>query len=304
MSSSLATPPSEEQRNGRGRGKPRVSAEHTLNRVRENQRRHRARRKDYIATLEEKLKETEKLLQEARAELEVLRAEKAACPFESLEFGIENSDGMSGGGSIADIDTGVDVSGSENLDVQGSDSNTLATPTVTQAALPPSHLAFQIPIAPTYPPPPQNFDFPEAIEIDQPFHPTDSTKDNLTISSSSSAAALAFDLSTLSMRRLQSIGPPPCHHDEPSSPSPTPLPTLSSPECTTCATRPPPSSTESTTLCSQAYVLISEHNFKGVDAATIRMWLFQGFRRARREGEGCRVENGVLMSLLDFISGV
>jgi hypothetical protein len=51
-------------------------------------------------------------------------------------------------------------------------------------------------------------------------------------------------------------------------------------------------------------VLIASQNFRGVDAETMRMWLYQGFRRAQRKGEGCRVENGALMGLLDFISGI
>ncbi|PSN65109.1 hypothetical protein BS50DRAFT_589551 [Corynespora cassiicola Philippines] len=94
-------------------------------------------------------------------------------------------------------------------------------------------------------------------------------------------------------------GPPPCCTPVPSSSTTPP-----SPECTTCATRPPPSPTESTTLCSQAYILISQQNFRNLDAATIRRWLWEGYRSAQNRGEGCRVENGVLMSLLDFISGV
>ncbi|KAJ4300004.1 hypothetical protein N0V90_005252 [Kalmusia sp. IMI 367209] len=56
----------------------RVTAEHTLSRVRENQRRHRARRKDYIASLEQKLAETEDQLAAARAEIAALRKEKEA----------------------------------------------------------------------------------------------------------------------------------------------------------------------------------------------------------------------------------
>jgi hypothetical protein len=83
-----------------------------------------------------------------------------------------------------------------------------------------------------------------------------------------------------------------------SKPTPTP-----NPECQTCALRPLPSPTESTTLCSQAYMLISQQNFRQIDAGTIRLWLWQGYRRAMKRGEGCRVENGVLLSVLNFISG-
>ncbi|KAF2006441.1 hypothetical protein P154DRAFT_518047 [Amniculicola lignicola CBS 123094] len=72
----------------------------------------------------------------------------------------------------------------------------------------------------------------------------------------------------------------------------------------TCATRPAPAPTESTTLCTQAYILIEQQNFRGIDATTIRVWLDKGFRRARERGEGCSVENGALLRVLDFISGV
>lgn len=47
----------------------------TLVRVRNNQRRHRERRRQYIASLEQTVQETESLLEEARAEVAALRAE-------------------------------------------------------------------------------------------------------------------------------------------------------------------------------------------------------------------------------------
>jgi hypothetical protein len=71
-----------------------------------------------------------------------------------------------------------------------------------------------------------------------------------------------------------------------------------------CKTRPPPDPSESTTLCAQAFVMIGQQNFRNLDPGTIRLWLALGLWRARREGEGCRVENGALLRLLDFISGL
>jgi hypothetical protein len=100
---------------------------------------------------------------------------------------------------------------------------------------------------------------------------------------------------------LNVAGPPPCCSDTLSSPSPNePV----DPQCSSCKTKPPPDPSESTTLCAQAYVMISQQNFRNLDPDTIRLWLAQGLRRAQREGEGCRVENGALMRLLDFISGL
>jgi hypothetical protein len=67
---------------------------------------------------------------------------------------------------------------------------------------------------------------------------------------------------------------------------------------------PIPTPLESTTPCSKAYVLIDQQNFRGLDVDTIYALLAQGFRSGRKSGEGCRVENGMLLGVLDFISGV
>lgn len=53
----------------------RVTAQHTLERVRNNQRRHRARQRDYIATLEEKLSFADETITTLREEIDALRAE-------------------------------------------------------------------------------------------------------------------------------------------------------------------------------------------------------------------------------------
>jgi hypothetical protein len=61
---------------------------------------------------------------------------------------------------------------------------------------------------------------------------------------------------------------------------------------------------ESTTPCSEAYVLIDQQNFRSIDVEAIYVLLTQGFRRGMGHGDGCRVENGRLFDVLDFISGV
>ncbi|KAK2007928.1 hypothetical protein LZ32DRAFT_650883 [Colletotrichum eremochloae] len=60
----------------RSRGK-RVSAQHTLERVRNNQRRHRARQKEYIATLEAKLGNAERTISALEHRVESLQSELA-----------------------------------------------------------------------------------------------------------------------------------------------------------------------------------------------------------------------------------
>ncbi|KFY93535.1 hypothetical protein V500_03672 [Pseudogymnoascus sp. VKM F-4518 (FW-2643)] len=57
----------------------RVTAQHTLERVRNNQRRHRARRRDYIETLEQKLSQAEQSIRTLRDQVEELQAESSQC---------------------------------------------------------------------------------------------------------------------------------------------------------------------------------------------------------------------------------
>jgi hypothetical protein len=230
---------------GLTRRKPRVSAEHTLNRVRENQRRHRARQRDHVASLELKLAETERQLADARAEIEALKAER----------------------DTANALACYDISKHFNLREERLDSG-IATTLPTTSPLNPS---------------------PTISPLDQ----------NNTISSTLIATSFQLVLPP-----TLTVGPPPCCTDTlPTSLAPT-TPMPADPECSTCKTRPPPSPSESTTLCAQAFVMILQQNFRNLDPEMIRLWLSQGYRRALREGEGCRVENGTLKGLLDYISGV
>lgn len=236
------------------RRKLRVSAEHTLNRVRENQRRHRARQKDYVASLELKLSGTEQQLAEARVEIEALKAERdtanaLACYDISKHFERLDSAVAIGPWGIPSIDS--------------PSPNSLLTPPIPTGNIEPTPVttSFQL-----LPPP------------------------------------------------MQVAEPPPCCTNTisttpiPSEPLSTTVATATTrnvdPECSVCRMRPPPGLLESTTLCAQAFVMISQQNFRNLDPELIRMWLSRGYRRAAREGEGCRVENGTLKGLLEYISGV
>ncbi|KAF2875975.1 hypothetical protein BDV95DRAFT_591379 [Massariosphaeria phaeospora] len=264
------------------RRKPRVSAEHTLNRVRENQRRHRARRKDYITSLEEQIQDMESQLAEARAEIEKLKAERedggAVIVFRCAE------------------DAGVSAHG-RSIEA-GTTGGLEEERTEEDGGVFTQHGAAFMPVA-------------EPLE--QPNNPHPAFAHPMQHSSTFPIPLLATPSPSPSSPHPSdpvspTAGPPPCCSDaevDADSASPLPPPIVpSDPQCSTCATRPPPAPSESTTLCSQAYVMISQQNVRNIDAATIRLWLWQGYRRAQRRGEGCRVENGVLMSLLDFISGV
>ncbi|KAF1930617.1 uncharacterized protein M421DRAFT_378247 [Didymella exigua CBS 183.55] len=235
------------------RRKQRVSAEHTLNRVRENQRRHRARQRDHVVSLELRLAEIERQLAKAHTEIEALKAERDtatafACyditkHFERMDSAVGTSTSLTQLLDTAAVDVGLDMPAPSSV----AESTLIAT-------------SFQL--------------------LPPPVSPV--------------------------------VGPPPCCTDSLLTPSALTEPTTaaviptvgSDPECSTCKTRPPPSPSESTTLCAQAFIMISQQNVRNVDPDLIRMWLSQGYRRAMRKGEGCRVENGTLRGLLEYISEV
>lgn len=59
---------------------------------------------------------------------------------------------------------------------------------------------------------------------------------------------------------------------------------------------------ESTTPCSEAYMLITQQNYKGLGENEIASRISHGFRSSRPPGEGCHVRTDVLFCLLAFIS--
>jgi hypothetical protein len=246
------------------RRKGRVSAEHTLNRVRENQRRHRARQRDRVATLEEKLAQTEQLLAEARAEITFLKAQQEATNLICRDTHLELPEDLASTVEAASREIGNLNNRQSGLAVNG---------------------------GPQFP------------------HLGNSTTPDLSFLGDDISPAFIIDINGLQLPLSPPLateedllnGPPPCCSDSVALPL-TNEPV--DPECSTCKTKPLPDPSESTTLCAQAFVLISQQNFRNLDPETIRMWLAQGFRRAQREGEGCRVENGALLRLLDYISGI
>ncbi|KAH8719136.1 hypothetical protein GQ44DRAFT_623894 [Phaeosphaeriaceae sp. PMI808] len=245
--------------------KSRVTAEHTLNRVRENQRRHRARQRDHVATLEARLTETKQLLAEARAEIVTLKAQQAESSMLCRNNHViqEEIDGLNKH-LDSELATLATSSGPQFQYLDNPDLTFLGDANSS---------TFIIDINSLQVPPP--FPSPAPEDLDSPF------------AGGGGGGG----------------GPPPCCEDA-TSVSTQQLNEPADPECSTCKTKPPPDPEESTTLCAQAFVLISQQNFRNLDPATIRMWLAQGLRRAQREGEGCRVENGALLRLLDYISGM
>ncbi|EON61709.1 hypothetical protein W97_00925 [Coniosporium apollinis CBS 100218] len=265
---------------------------HTLDRVRNNQRRHRARRREYIAFLEGRLKDTEGRLAEALTELAGLRAE-----LESYRHG-QRID------IITSDSTGVEV------DQSAASTNDRAGLRVLEEGL--------LMHSPTV----------SAAATDELLPITDSTMSTVLDQEmswfSESPLPITSGLPLASVYLLGSLDAPPAF-DAPTSsliqatpnesvsilqtsperhpvtePDAVPAQPPASEECCLYL---PPSDNESTTLCTQAYAMIEQQNFRGLDVHTIHQWLWAGFRKAKRTGEGCRVENGLLLALLDLVSG-
>ncbi|KAI4962014.1 hypothetical protein J4E86_001044 [Alternaria arbusti] len=295
---------------GNGR-KSRVSAEHTLNRVRENQRRHRARQRDHVASLEQKLAETEKLLEEARAEIAALKA--GGCAMGSHQQpqrqNTSNNDVNEGARCIGEgnAPTSQDIPRPPVPALPDQQTDSLALTSIQPDQLIDPQLD-SYPDVHGHVPDMSDLSFLGGSSFYLP-SPSTSSQSNMSLVSptsistptSTQAPSLDTHLTVTNTTTLTITGPPPCCNDPPTPNSPPPTNTL---ECTSCSTKPPPSPSESTTLCAQAFVMIGQQNFRNLDPDTIRLWLAQGLRRAQREGEGCRVENGALLRLLDFISGL
>ncbi|OCL10114.1 hypothetical protein AOQ84DRAFT_431016 [Glonium stellatum] len=266
---------------------------HTLARVRNNQRRHRERRREYIASLEQKLQETERLLAQATAELATSKLE-----LQRWRDGAINETPYRNQEPSYDIVLDDALSSITGDFAANANSDPVERFIGTQETLCDALLLDSSPTTPI-------------------ITPSISERPLLTnILPSASGRSLAWNFSQ-SQHSLNHV--PPCYapsccelvedssilviSEDITQPESDPeLRKILLPPAPSFYSVSPPSNTESTTLCSQAFVLISQQNFRGVDAHTIRGWLYQGFRQAKNENEGCRVDNKLLFGLLDFIS--
>ena len=275
---------------------------HTLIRVRNNQRRHRERRREYITSLEQKLEETEGLLAQAKAKIAALKAELESwkCRIDRTEEHFDSSTLMLDIAGYPPVLSLGERQSTEAEKQQGPrvdevlERSTLAPYSVTASATALVTTAVG-----------------QDLSVPTPPNTHFSVTDSSTPLTVPSPKLSSFPLTVRPERVLDyvpSACPPPCCSlvDEPSTTAFAASSAPGSQDLTflpaACSTY-SPSDGESTTLCSQAYVLITQQNFRGLNAHTIRSWLDQGFRRAKGQGEGCRVENSLLFGLLDFISG-
>lgn len=233
--------------------------EEDLARVRENQRRHRAKIKDQVTTLEDKLAEKEALLAKAEEQIAELTA---ALEFERSrprERQIETTPDT----SFADTEQTTPEEFIQPDEIQLQQSRTSVDEDFTPAGKRPCegrcpwvYLA-TVGTADSQPSP-----LPSSSSRDS----NDSPKDMITLTGSSSYTE------TVELATKQ------------------------------CLDLDPPRFGESTTLCITAYNLIDQQNFRGLEISTVYQWLRQGFRSGHDRMDGCRVENSILFSLLDFVS--
>lgn len=249
----------------------------TLVRVRNNQRRHRERRRQHIASLEQKAQETESHLEKARAEVAALRAEMRRCKCTRRE---EDAQYASKWERL-------------NIDEKGGKPRYLDEHALPAKRYDGSNALFATAL-------PAN-----TITI--------RLQENRETPQESNGYGNDIPSKSLSSKVLASLPSPlldssPCCDYDTSSPAAKVTTIsinrsydgflLSAANCNNY----PPVLDESTTLCSKAYVLIAQQNFRGLDTRTLRNWLESGFRRGKSQNEGCRVQNLLLFSLLDFIS--
>ncbi|KEF56312.1 uncharacterized protein A1O9_07893 [Exophiala aquamarina CBS 119918] len=260
---------------------------HTLIRVRNNQRRHRERRRQYIALLEQKVHQNECLLAEARAKIAELEADsrywrdratkehadavvtpQPMLPTEEHqqleEIGDEirkqslwlQDDDTYARDATAGFESQRLVAMMKTTAVAGSSSPCISSPQRTSAL---------VPLGSVY-----LFQRPEPGILPQ----------HSTQLKGTSLPALLNDVDT---NQIEDV-------------SNGPLASISN-----CKTY-PPLGNESTVPCAHASNLIAQQNVRCLDENSIQTWLQKSFRSAQSQSEGCRVETASLFALLDFIS--
>lgn len=265
--------------------RPQKTPTQTLTRVRNNQRRHRERRRQYIASLEQKVKETELLLKQARTDIARLETDLA-------KFRINyNGTGMS-----SDNPHWLnDVPLSENQHQEQSSTG--------------AHQAFS-------PRVPYALETPSKQSMSQPLVSDSSGENSSTLHNAQSVQHLDTQLyllpGSLSPDYQPQVSPQCCSVNVDASDARNAF--LAAQTRTTLAAQPedrpltaaykdyPYPGEDSTSSCIQAYIVIAQQNFRGVSMEIIESSLYRGFRPAVTSGEGCRVVNRVLFELLDFIS--
>ncbi|KIW36633.1 uncharacterized protein PV06_11145 [Exophiala oligosperma] len=257
---------------------------HTLIRVRNNQRRHRERRRQYITFLEEKVDQSEHHLAQARAKIAELEMN---CRYWKDQAAKQHVDEDVTSESSAPIEEQQQLEEIGDHTVKTTFSDTSRSPEMATTSKSRPFLAttnskvldrpFTAILSPTEPSPP--FIMPASVHLSPipkptliPQHKTEMDKECLSALKGYALVGQSDDAS----------------HG------------LLGPE-SDCKTYPSLQG-ESTVACSYASILIAQQNFYRMDENTIRGWLEKGFRRGQHQDEGCRVETSLLFAVLDIIS--
>lgn len=310
----------------------RKSRAHTLTRVRNNQRRCRERRRQYIAALEQRVEETGRLLEEARAEIDSLKSQLMECGSRRRHHSHHANQPAEGGSAVSYSGGGGGGGGGRGgsidaaawmmpLGQQGGYRQVSGQ--IEEVGELPALLPGPLPA-----PPQREDDWPATTSHQQTSDIGCNATPNMLalqqLDNTHPRRPSSSSLSLANQRETAVCGsrPPNAVNSytrlTTSTNAPSPLSTLWTPTLTAlqlegfilpdipdtsnCDYTVSPAD-ESTTPCSQAFIFISQQNFKGLDASSIERWLCRGFRQATDPREGCRVENTLLLQLLDFVSG-
>jgi hypothetical protein len=265
--------------------------QHTLARVRNNQRRHRERRRQYIAFLEQKVHHGECLLVEARAKVAQLeadskywkdRAMKDDCDVHVLANAQTTAPTQGQGqerGDEINNENGLPKTSDADTDADTSESR------VSQATMRPPIVDDES-LTTTMSPPGQ----PQPFIALGSVHFSYSREPSLLPQRCTQVGKESLPHITADMGMDMDMDASQCGN---ASQGPLII--------TSCNTYPLLEG-ESTVPCRYASVLIAQQNIRGTDDDTIRSWLEMSFRRGKDQDEGCRVETASLFALLDFIS--
>jgi hypothetical protein len=265
-------------------------------RVRENQRRHRARTKAYIADIERRLSETQARLDDALMEnsrlaheLEKFQPRSAKPSIASNRVDAHQTLLSSTEDPLPDLSKPHPSSLSGNIKEP---SPSLRLPpgiayTSLDTILPSPEEAYQAaPLSGAL-----SGALPVGSEVSAAPPIRTTPEDDMLITCAQSAS---------------------CH--APLSPLPVTLTTTATPQDDTsednlavllqsdCSHLPPPMPGESTIPCKTAYHILKQQTYNGAELTAIRGFLTPGFRGATVEEEGCRVESNRVFSILDLIN--
>ena len=259
-----------------------VTKAHTLVRVRNNQRRHRERRRQYVTALEQKIQETERRLAESKTEIEArlnnLESKETSCSAISRdvpEYSQRRESLTEDVPRPSDKPFGISHALHPNSEDGQTGQATAATARVLSAE--PSFSILTSPASFT--------DCPSMKSSRQPAQ--DHPKPGLMQSPTSRCSTKDTEFTISEAWNKTVLDDSFCKNAKIHPPSDGPHELASS---------------GSTMLCRQAFTLVRQHNPRQLDVDDIKRWLEPGFRCGSSQAEGCRVDNLRVYGLLDFIS--